>query len=275
MKKLITIVLIALSLVACSKVPAGNVGVKVYLLGGNKGVDTEELSPGRYWIGVNEDLYLFPTFTQTDTWEGAQAISFQTSEGLPVTADIGISYAVDPSKVSLVFQKYRKGIDEISDLYLRQMVKDAFVTIGGTKPIESVYGEGKAELIAQVEAKVREQVQPIGLNVERVYWSAQPKLPASVGAAINAKIAATQKAQQRENEIQQAKAEAQKVIEEANGKSQATLINAKAEADAIRLKADALRQNQDLVQLTLAERWDGKLPQVTGGQTPLIDLRSK
>lgn len=31
------------SVAACSYVPAGNVGVKVNLLGGEKGVDTEEL----------------------------------------------------------------------------------------------------------------------------------------------------------------------------------------------------------------------------------------
>lgn len=274
MKKTL-IAILALSAVACSKVPAGNVGVKVYLLGSSKGVDVEELGPGRYWIGFNEDLFLFPTFTQTDTWEGDQAISFQTSEGLAVNADIGVSYYVNPNKVANVFQKYRKGINEISDLYLRQMVKDAFVTIGGTKPIESVYGEGKAELISQVEEQVRKQVAPIGIVVERVYWSAQPRLPASVNQAINAKITATQKSQQRENEIQQTKAEAQKAIEEANGVATAKLINAEAEAKAIKLKSDALRQSPELVQLTLAEKWNGVLPNVTGGTTPLIDLRAK
>ena len=46
------------------KVPAGNVGIKVYLLGGEKGVDAEQKGPGRYWIGWNEDLYLFPTYKQ-------------------------------------------------------------------------------------------------------------------------------------------------------------------------------------------------------------------
>lgn len=273
MKKLL-LALMAVSIVACSKVPAGHVGVKAYLLGGEKGVDSVELGPGRYWIGLNEELYLFPTFTQTDKWVGPQAISFQSSEGMGVSANVGISYAVDPNKVSVVFQKYRKGIEEISDMYLRQMVMDAFVTVGGTKPIESVYGEGKAELISQVEARVREQVAPIGINVERVYWVGQPKLPDSVVNSINAKINATQKAQQRENEIQQAKAEAQKAIETANGEAQSTLIKAKAEADAIRLRADALKQNQELVQLTLAERWDGKLPaQMLGNAIPFLNLK--
>lgn len=273
MKKLLLALALA-GLAACSKVPAGHVGVKAYLLGGEKGVDSVELGPGRYWIGVNEELYLFPTFTQTDKWTGPQAITFQSSEGMSVSANIGVSYAVDPNKVSVVFQKYRKGIEEISDLYLRQMVADAFVTIGGTKPIESVYGEGKAEFITQVEARVREQVAPIGINVERVYWVGQPKLPNSVVDSINAKINATQKAQQRENEIQQAKAEAQKVIETANGEAQATLIVAKANADAIRLRAEALKQNQELVQLTLAERWNGQLPtQMLGNAMPFLNIK--
>lgn len=274
MKRLFLVLLMAVSMIACSKVPVGNVGVKVYLLGGEKGVDSVELSPGRYWIGYNEELYLFPTYTQTDKWVGNQAITFQSSEGMSVSANIGISYAVVPDKISSVFQKYRKGIEEISDLYLRQMVMDAFVNVGGTKPIEAVYGEGKAELIAEVEARVREQVEPLGIKVERIYWVGQPKLPNSVVDSINAKINATQKALLRENEIQQAKAEAQKAIETANGEAQSKLIVAKAEADAIRLRADALKQNQELVQLTIAERWDGKLPtQMLGNAMPLLNLK--
>ena len=39
------------SVAACSYVPAGNVGVKVNMLGGAKGVDTEILPVGKYWIG--------------------------------------------------------------------------------------------------------------------------------------------------------------------------------------------------------------------------------
>ena len=71
-------------LAGCSKVPAGNVGVIVNLYGSEKGVETREVGTGRYWVGVNEELYLFPTFTQTETWGGKEAISFQTVEGMKV-----------------------------------------------------------------------------------------------------------------------------------------------------------------------------------------------
>lgn len=272
------LVIAALMLAACSKVPAGNVGIKVNLLGGEKGVDIEELAPGRYWIGMNEELYLFPTFTQNTVWDntkengGDESLTFQTIEGMNVNADIGMSYAIDPEKAAAIFQKYRKGVDEITDLYLRNMVRDALNNAGSTKEIETVYGAGKADLIAQVEATVRDQVKPLGINIERIYWVNSLRLPDNVTAALNAKIAATQKAQQRENEVAQSKAEAQKSIEEARGRAESTRLVAEAEAQAIRVRGEALRENQRLVDLTLAEKWDGKLPQITGGSMPLINM---
>jgi regulator of protease activity HflC (stomatin/prohibitin superfamily) len=279
------VVLAVLMLSACSKVPAGNVGVKVYLLGGSKGVDTEELGPGRYWIGMNEELYLFPTFTQNYVWtrepvdengdgnlsdsDGIdESISFQTVEGLSVNADIGISYRIDPSKVPLIYQKYRKGIDEITDLYLRNMVRDALVTVSSTKKIETVYGAGKADLIASVEAAVRKQVEPLGIVVERIYWVGNLRLPDNVTASINAKIQATQMAEQRRNEVEQAKAEAEKARQTAQGEADAKLLIARAEAESIRIRGEALRDNPALVELNAVDKWDGKLPvTMMGGDT--------
>lgn len=99
------------------------------------------------------------------------------------------------------------------------------------------------------------------------------RLPKQVNEAIDAKIKATQESQQRENEIATAKAEAQKKIESARGEAESTLLRAKAEADAIKMRGDALRANQELVQLTLAEKWNGQLPQFTGGGTlPILNL---
>lgn len=274
------VAMLALSGCSYQKVEAGNVGVKVYLLGQSKGVDSEVVGVGRYWLTWNEDLYLFPTFTQNYTWTGKgsnrgdQSITFQTNQGLSVNADVGISYRIEPSKVSVVFQKYRKGVDEITDIYLRNMVQDSLNKRAGKLPIESVYGDGKTELIEQVQHDVVAQVQDIGILIEKIYWIGEIRLPPSVKDSLNKKIEATQKAQQRENEVAQAKAEADKAIEEARGVAESKTIVAKAEAEAIRIKGDALRQNQELVQLTIAERWNGQLPTVTGGNTPLLDLRN-
>lgn len=262
---------------SCEKVPAGYVGVKVHLLGGDKGVNTEELDTGRYFLTINEELYLFPTFTQNYVWtrasdEGShenEAISFQTKEGLVVSADLGISYSVNPERVSDIFERYRKGIDEITSVYLRNAVRDALVSEAGSMGIESVYGAGKTELIKAVEGSVRNQVGPIGLDIERIYWIGELRLPDSVVAAIDAKISATQKAQQRRNEVVQAKAEADKAIESARGEAEAIRIKAEAESNAIRLRSQALRENPQVLQLEAIQKWNGVTPVYMGGNAPL------
>lgn len=279
MKKIIGMLLMAVALVGCEKVPAGNVGIKVYLLGGEKGVDQEVVSTGRYWIGMNEELFLFPTFSQNYVWtqdatEGSkndESLSFGTMEGLSVSADVGITYSIDPDHVADVFQKYRKGVEEITDIYLRNMVRDALVKAASTKSVESIYGVGKADLIQEVEDSVKIQVSEIGIIIERVYWVGDLRLPASVVTSINAKIDATQKAIQRENDVRTAQAQAAIDVAKAKGEADAQvaraeaeaksiLLKGEAEAKAIKLRADALAANENLVELTKAERWNGVLP---------------
>ncbi|MDY8015799.1 prohibitin family protein, partial [Escherichia coli] len=48
-----------------------------------------------------------------------------------------------------------------------------------------------------------------------------------------------------------------------------------AEAEAIRLRGEALRENPGLVALTTAERWDGKLPDtmIPGSTVPFISTK--
>ena len=273
---------------SCDKVPAGHVGVLVHLLGSEKGVDAEEVPVGRKWVGVTAQLYLFPTFTQNDTWNKELSITFQTKEGLNVNTDLGISYHVDPKKVTLVFQKYRKGIEEISHIYLRNMVQDALVRAASVKDVESIYGQGKTELLSEVENVVRSEVGDIGIVVEHLYWVGTLRLPDNVVAAINAKIGATQMAAQRENEIQQTRAEAQKAIEAARGEAESKLavaraeaesvrVRGEAEADAIGAKSRALSSNPNLVQYEIANKWNGELPTSTmgSGSIPLLNLPTK
>ncbi len=277
MRKLVVYFLMIATLMACSKVPAGHVGVKVYLLGTSKGVDHEELGIGRYWIGVNEELYLFPTFQQNYVWtqsrdEGSpndESISFQTKEGMKVSADLGISYHIDPTKVSALFEKFRKGTDEITDIYLRNYVRDSLNKIAGGYEIESVYGAGKADLIERVQKDVSSQVSQFGIIVDKIYWIGELRLPSAMTEALNAKVQATQKAQQRENEVAEARAEADKQIAQARG-----------EAEALRKKAQSITQalleyERIKVQQEAIKKWDGKLPtsMIPGSSVPFVNVK--
>ena len=276
----------ALGLLGCSKVPAGHVGVKVYLLGGSKGVDSEVLGVGRYWIGWNEELYLFPTFQQTRAWtrestKGSrddQSFTFQTREGLSVNSDVSISSTIDPSKVSILFQRYRKGVDEITDIYLRNLVRDALVQCSCTRTVESIYGEGKNELIAEVRQRVADKMAPVGISIDMLAFIGDLRLPDTVIESINAKITATQRAQQRENELREAKAQAEKQVAKAEGDAKSAKALAEGEAEAVRIRAEAQAEanaklakslTPELVEYEKILKWDGKLPQVSGSATML------
>lgn len=260
-------------LAACTKVPAGNVGVKFDLYGGDKGVTGEVVGPGKYWLGWNEEMYLFPTFTVNDSYvekEGNQ-ITFQDKDGTQISADVGISFSIPADKADEVFQKYRKGVDEIVDTVLKNAVRNALNSETGKMEVSEIYGIGKEELMQRTLSRVQKELGPVGVNVENLFWIGAMRLPPQITAAINAKIEATQKAQQRENELQTATAQAQIEREKARGEADALKIAAEGQAAANQKLAASL--TPQLVQYELAKRWDGKLPQVTGDAVPMLQLK--
>lgn len=283
MKKLMLAAALATILSGCSNVNVGEVGIKVHLLGGDKGVDTEQLTPGRYWIGINEQLFTFPTFMQNYTWtrsahegnEHDESITFQTKEGLSVNADIGITYTLQQDKIPVLFQKYRKGISEITDVYLRNLVRDAINTESSTKSIDAVYGEGKADLIKSAEARVRDEVGQYGITIDHLSWVGDIRLPETVTNAINEKINASQQAITRQNQVETAKAQAAIAIAQADGEAQSRLLVAEAEAKAIHLKGEAVKNNPGVAELNAIEKWDGHLPtsMIPNSAVPMIGVK--
>lgn len=290
MKKVL-IVGMCLFAAGCTKVPAGHVGVKVNLLGSEKGVDHEVVGVGRYWQGINEEYYLFPTFTQnkvftqseTEDSPKREGIIFQSKEGMDVGADVGVAYRIKSDSVSHVFQKYRSGVSEITNIHLRNIIRDSFVKVASRMSIKDLYGEGKAQFLEEVVTYIRNQVSEIGIEVENVYLVGNLRLPQTVVASINAKIEATQRTIQRQNEIEQVKAEAQKEIEVAKGNrmKQQELADAKAysiktvaeaEAEAIRIKGEMLSKYPEVIELSQIEKWNGHLPKVTGDVVPFMNI---
>lgn len=254
----------------CSRVSPGYVGVKAYSMGSAQGVDVEQVGVGLHYIGPFTQMYQFPTFTQNHIWKDDEAVKFQ-SEGMNLSSNVGIAYSVDPTKAALLFQKYRRGIDEITDTYIYNMVRDAMATEAAKMKIENVYSEGKAELMQRVETHVREQVVPIGLKIERIFWVGVIDLPPIVQEAVNNKIEATQKAQQRQNEIAEATAAAKKKIEEANGEAESIKLRGAAQAQANKEVAASI--TRELVNYTALQKWDGVLPRMTGSSPiPFLNL---
>ncbi len=258
------------------KIPAGHVGVLVNLYGSSRGVQAEELSVGRYWEGPGEEIYIFPVYERNYVWtqdvqEGSPAdesFTFQTAEGLAVNADIGITCTVEHDKVSTLFEKYRLHLDEIVSGPLRNAVRDAINRHAASMTVEEVYSEKKVQLMDTVFKEVAKEFKPKGIQVSKISLIGTFRLPNSVLEALNAKITATQRAMQRENELREAEAEARKRIVQAK---------ADAEANEIRQRTitPLLIEQQKLENQRMAiEKWNGVMPSFTGdGAMPFIQIK--
>lgn len=258
--------------ISMTTIPAGYVGVRVNLYA-DKGVQNEVVGTGRYFLGINERMYEFPTFNQLMNYE--TPFTFQTSDAMDVKARIGVEYNIEPEKAGDVFATYRKGIEEITEVNLRQYISDALINHGTTMDINELTQGGKTHLLDSVTKEIRDKLSPIGIRIIKLSWIDDLQYPEQVKESINAKIEATQRALLRENEVAQSKAEAQKLIEAAKGEAESVRLRAQAEADAIAIKAKALRDNPNVLQLNAIDKWDGKLPvYMTGGAAvPFVPVK--
>jgi regulator of protease activity HflC (stomatin/prohibitin superfamily) len=249
----------------------GYVGVVVDLLGDKKGVEAKELHVGMHWIAPWRTVYQFPIFEQNDTWEGErEGFNFQTSEGMAVSADIGITYHLRPESIPLIFQRYRRGMDEITNVFIRNYIRDAVNKSASHTRIEDLYS-GKESFFEDVEKHVREDLSPIGIQLSRIYLIGRFHFPSNVIAALNSKIEANQRAQQRENELREAEAEAKKQIAKAEGQARCAIVQAESEAKANSLLSQSV--TEALIQWQAVQKWDGHMPHVTSGAMPFIEVK--
>ncbi len=248
----------------------GYVGVVVDLFGSDQGVEKNELGVGMHFIPPWKQIYQFPVFEQNDTWQGNEGFNFQTSEGMAIHADIGITFHLEPSLVPKIFQRYRRGLYDISHFFLRNFIRDAVNIAASKLTVQDLYSTAKEQFFTEVENHVRTDLKDMGIIISRIYLIGRFHFPDNVIDAINAGIEANQKAVQRENELRQSEAEAKKVVAHANGAAQCILMKAKAEAESNRILTQSL--SPELLEWQRIQKWDGKLPQVTGATTPMIKL---
>jgi len=81
---------------------------------------------------------------------------------------------------------------------------------------------------------------------------------------------------QAENLLKQKKVEAEQMIATAEGQAKSKILTATAEATAIRLQGEALKDNPEVISLRAISQWNGLMPQYlimgNNGDTGLAGL---
>lgn len=240
MKYLFLALALAVSGCSCETIEPGHVGVIVHLTGDDKG-GMEVVSNGRYYPGVNTKIYVFPTYNQQHVWtnnehEGKinvdERLYFTDKSGLRLGADVGIQFNVPAANVEHLFVTYRQDLDSIRDTVIKMSVRDSLNAVAQDYTAEDIFGEHKTRFFAATLKRVQEQMAPSGIVVSNLYLSGELELPKQIHDTIQAKLAATMQAQQKENEKRTVEAEAAKVVAQATGEAQAAKTRAEGAAAA-------------------------------------------
>ena len=142
--------------------------------------------------------------------------------------------------------------------------------------------EVKGKIQLAIEAFIEETLAQKGangaLNLDNVAIT-DFEFSQEFNKAIEEKVQAEQEALKAENEklrrVTQAEAAAEERKLAADAEAYQITQESVAKAEAIEREAAALRNNPELIELRLAEKWDGKLPVVNGeGAIPLLNIES-
>lgn len=257
----------------------GNAGIVVNLYGHNKGVQDYTLKTGAVWYNrFTERVYEFPTFMQNAVWtkdinEGSptnEEITFNSSEGAVIKADVALSYQINPEKIPSIFTELRQDAKYITHVYMRSKTRDAINRIAGAYTATQIYGEGKSEILLKVKQELDRELKDKGFIIDMIAFVGELRVEDSVKQSINATITATQRAIEAQNKVVQSKAEADQKIEDARGEAESIMKVAKAKAEANRMLTESLSPN--LLQYEALQRWDGILPKITSQAIPFINI---
>jgi len=174
-------------------------------------------------------------------------------------AQITVSYKINPEKSAWIYANvtdYKNTL--IPNDLIASAIKSAMVQLDSTKVTQRSFIEplSREMLVAALNEKYGENV----IDVLKVTINDMDFEESYKTAIANKQIAVMQKEQQD--------IENQKIIEKAEADAKATITQAQAQAEANNLLQESL--NEEVLYKQYLEKWDGKLPQVTGSDSTVV-----
>lgn len=254
----------------------GHVGIVIHRGGG--GVDPVPLGAGFHLRNpLMTQIQEYPTFMQnlvltrasTEGSENNDEINVNSVEGQPLSLDVSMSFELRGDRVPQLYQTFRTDVQTISHGYIRQAIRQSLQEVVGNEEIAAILGPKKAEMVTRTQANLQKRLDPYGIDV-RQFTLNEFRAPKAVMDAISMKNVMQQQALTAQNELQKNTFQAQGDSIKAAGRAKAITAEAEAQAKANELLSRSITNT--LVQYEMAKRWNGQMPQVTGGAMPMLQL---
>ena len=257
----------------------------------NHNVTAGRLDPG--WAFINpltQAIQEYPITIKTysmvsrfgeGSMQGDDSIKIQSNEGQQLNIDVVIQYQVIKEEAAQLYQDWGgAGINAVEDGVIRQYTRSVVPVIASKYGWEEVTSSKRGEIVTEISTLLTNEFKSRHLTMVS-FGIREVHLPPSLQAALDQKIQAQQAAEQQRYQLKQAEVRAQQDVTEATGRANAmkaaaegqaasTLVNAEAQAKANELLAKSV--SPTLIEYQEVQRWDGKVPVVSGGGTPFIDV---
>lgn len=200
-------------------------------------------------------------------------VRLQKSEGKGVAASkdlqqvqisAALNWRLDPALVADIFQKIGNQ-DAVASRVIEPAAQEATKAVSAQYTAEELVTK-RIEVSQKIRDSLEQRLRRHGVivdNLAAVNYDFSPVFD----KAIEAKVEAEQKKLTAERDLERIKVEAEQAFAKARGEAEA-------------LKAKRLEITPDLLQLKRLEnesdaikKWDGQMPQVTGGATPFVQIK--
>lgn len=229
------------------------------------------------------------------TRKNVEQMGSATAEQMPINAEVSVNWTVDPAFGIDLFRKYG-GLAQfearILDPRFRSSAKSALPKYTAEQLIQN-----RSQAISSIEENLIKEMEGFPVKVDNVQIE-NLVLPPKYIQSIETKQTEKNLAAAEQHKLDRQGLEAQQKVNTANaerdaakahadGVAYATLTEATAEAESIKMKglaeaeaieakAKALKNNPLIVQLTHEQQWDGKLPTTVlggSGALPLYNVK--
>ena len=263
---LLSIVISLIQPFAIEKIDAGNKGLKVNLVGNQRGVSSYQYKTG--WVVYNtwtEQILEFPIYQQHIEYDDQIVI---LKGGFSATIKPTFNYSLKENAIGDMFVNLRKPITDIEQFWLKNAIVGAVNDEANKWEVDSIFNHRQAfEAAIVVECNTRLSKW---FNVSQLRTNITP--PEALQESIIAKTKSIQQAQASEQQALAAIADGKRKIAVARADSAETVINASAKAKAMDLTQQKLTSLY--VEYKKVEKWDGRMPTtVAGGSGTFLNIK--
>jgi len=181
-----------------------------------------------------------------------------------VHAKIALNYHLIPNRVAETYQAIGD-LNSVGDRIIIPAVQEATKATTAKYTAEELISK-RPEVRDQISQFMRDRLLRHGIQIDE-FSIVNFRFSESFNQAIEAKTTAEQLKLKAERDLERIRVEAEQKI-----------ASAKAEAESLRLQKqeitpDLLKLREIENQRVALEKWDGRLPQVTGGSVPFINIK--